>query len=167
MTGRYGFTLARAGTADSGTLAAIHAVAFPPDEAWSHTVFSLQLALPNVIGLTDFTNGLILMRVAGDEAEVLTLAVVPSARRRRLGRALLEEALVQVLAAGATVVFLEVSIKNTAAQALYREFGFIQAGTRRRYYSDGSDAAVMRLDLPKRSGTRFTPAPRRAGSISD
>jgi ribosomal-protein-alanine N-acetyltransferase len=116
-------------------------------------VFSLQLALPNVIGLTDGANGLILIRVAGDEAEVLTLAVSPGGRRRGLGSALLRAALVQVVAAGAIVVFLEVSIKNTTARALYQEFGFVQAGLRRRYYSDGTDAVVLRLGLTARSGT--------------
>lgn len=139
--------LSGAGPADSPRLAAIHAAAFPPAEAWGPDVFSLQLTLPNVTAVTDAANGLVMLRVAGDEAEILTLAVRPEARRRRLGSALLQEAIVNAAAAGAGVLFLEVSTKNTAALALYREFGFTQAGFRPRYYSDGSDALVLRLEL--------------------
>ncbi|MFL5283426.1 MAG: GNAT family N-acetyltransferase [Rhodopila sp.] len=153
MTSRHGFSLVRAGVEDSQALAAIHADAFPPEACWGANVFNLQLALPNVIGLTHSAAGLVLMRIAGDEAEVLTLAVRPAARRQRLGTALLEEALVQVACAGARVVFLEAAVKNTAALSLYHEFGFVQAGFRRRYYSDGSDATVLRLDLPRRNGS--------------
>jgi ribosomal-protein-alanine N-acetyltransferase len=140
--------LTRAGGKDATVLAAIHGTAFPNGESWSSEVFELQLEMPNVIGLTDSSDGLILVRTAGDEAEVLTLAVRPGARRRRLGTALLQEAILQATAAGANVLFLEVSIKNTAALALYRQFGFSRAGLRRRYYSDGTDALVLRRDLP-------------------
>lgn len=166
-TGRPPVRLVPAGQAHCARLAEIHATAFPAGEAWSSAVFSLQLALPNVLGLTDSADGLILIRVAGDEAEVLTLAVRPAARRRRLGTALLEGATVRAAAAGARVMFLEVSVENTAALPLYRQFGFACAGVRPRYYSDGTDAKVLRLDL-------FAPAPdspgrirRRGGSPND
>jgi [ribosomal protein S18]-alanine N-acetyltransferase len=141
-------SLTRATRDDAAVLATIHAAAFPPGESWSRDVFRLQLDLPNVIGLTDSKDALILVRVAGEEAEILTLAVRPHARRHRRGTEMLEAAIVCVAATGASVIFLEVSIKNTAARALYEQFRFTRAGLRRRYYSDGTDALVMRLDLP-------------------
>ncbi len=137
----------RVGIEASAHLAAIHADAFPPTERWSCDVFALQIALPNVIALTDRADGLVLVRTVADEAEILTLAVRSTARRRRLGSALLQEAIVQAAAAAASVMFLEVSIKNTAALALYGQLGFRRVGLRPRYYSDGTDAALMRLDL--------------------
>ena len=134
--------------ADSASLAAIHAAAFPPSESWSSDVFSLQTSLPNVIGLwTD--NAVILLRVADQEAEILTLAVAPAARRQRVATAMLQEAIVRLAAAGAFVVFLEVSVKNTAGLGLYTKCGFTQVGRRPHYYSDGADALVMRLDLQR------------------
>ena len=111
-------------------------------------MFRLQLEMPNVIALSDSVGGLILVRVAGDEAEVLTLCVRPAQRRRGLGSVLLQEAVVHVAALGVRVLFLEVSIKNTVAHALYQQFSFVPVGRRPRYYSDGSDALVLRLDLP-------------------
>jgi hypothetical protein len=63
--------------ADIEVMAAIHAAAFAPADAWSAEVFDLQLAMPNIFGLLHQKGGLILARVAADEAEILTLAVVP------------------------------------------------------------------------------------------
>jgi len=134
-------------SADAAVLAGIHAAAFAVPDAWNSDVFSLHLALPNVIGLLAAEAGFVLLRTAGEEAEILTLAVVPSARRCGLASALLKAATVRVSEAGAIVVFLEVSIKNTAARALYLQIGFTEVGRRPRYYSDRSDALVMRIDL--------------------
>ena len=44
-------------------------------------------------------------------------------------------------------MFLEVAIGNAAALALYRREGFIEVGRRRHYYSDSSDALVLRMNL--------------------
>jgi ribosomal-protein-alanine N-acetyltransferase len=139
--------LRRATQSDTDLLAAIHASAFSPADAWSCDVFDLQLAMPNVFGLLHPDGGLILVRVAADEAEILTLAVVPGVRRRGLGQVLLLEATDTAATLGARTVFLEVSITNIAARALYTKAGFIEAGRRRQYYSDRSDALVLRLDL--------------------
>jgi ribosomal-protein-alanine N-acetyltransferase len=135
---------------DGELFASIHARAFAKAEAWSRDVFTLQLGLPNVVGLVWRDKALILVRFAADEAEILTVAVAPSARRRGIGTLLLDQARDRLAAAGATVLFLEVSVKNTAGIALYTRFGFAVAGRRRRYYSDGSDALVMKHELTGR-----------------
>ena len=88
-----------------------------------------------------------LARVAADEAEILTLAVAPEVRRSGIGRTMLAAATEAAAAAGARIVLLEVSVTNIAAKALYTSFGFTEAGRRPQYYSDHSDALVLRLDL--------------------
>ena len=128
-------------------MAAIHASAFAAADAWSRDVFSLQLALPNVFGLLWRSSGMILLRVAADQAEVLTLAVSPEVRRGGIAGGLLRQATIQAATAGATAVFLEVSVGNRAACRLYTSAGFVEAGLRPHYYSDRSDALVLRLDL--------------------
>ena len=132
---------------DAAVLAAIHGAAFPPSEAWGEQAIGLQLGLPGVFGLIDTAGGMVLARIAGDEGEVLTLAVVPANRRRGLGRALLGAALQEIRDRGARVVFLEVSEANQAARALYAAAGFVEVGRRRRYYADGTDALVLRAAL--------------------
>ena len=106
-----------------------------------------QLAQPGVFGFVDPHGGMVLGRVAADEAEILTLAVAPPARRQGRGRALLEAAFAEMAARAAAKVFLEVSTANTGARALYAAVGFTEVGRRRRYYHDGADALLMRRDL--------------------
>ncbi|MCX7381538.1 MAG: GNAT family N-acetyltransferase [Alphaproteobacteria bacterium] len=128
-------------------MADIHRASFPPPEAWGADAFALQIALPGVFGLLDEAGGILLARVAADEAEVLTIAVHQSARHRGIGRRLLGAARDRAGADGAATMFLEVSTANTAARALYDSAGFVAVGLRRRYYADGSDALVMRCPI--------------------
>ena len=140
-----------AGIAHAAALAAIHHAAFPPGQRWGADAMALQLALPGVGALLDPRGGMIMLRVAADEAEILTLAVHPAQRRLGIARALLAEAADLAAAHGATALFLEVALRNTGARALYEAAGFTLVGQRRRYYADGDDALVMRRIL--------TPAP--------
>ncbi len=60
--------LQRATRAHIAPLAAIHAAAFPPHEAWGEDAIALQLAMPGVFGLLHPLGGMILARVTEDEA---------------------------------------------------------------------------------------------------
>lgn len=128
-------------------LAAIHRAAFPLAESWSADVIAMQLGLPATFGLLHRTGGMILARVAADEGEVLTLAVLPAHRRAGLGTALLRAAMDRAAGMGARAMFLEVAVTNHGARGLYAAHGFREAGLRRRYYSDGTDALVLRSTL--------------------
>ena len=128
-------------------LAALHGASFPPQDAWGPDALRLMLEMPGAFGLLAAEAGFILARVAADEAEILTLAVHPAARRQGLAMALLETTALAAAARGAAALFLEVSAGNAAAQALYAAAGFAEVGRRRRYYPDGSDALVLKLDL--------------------
>lgn len=137
---------------DALALARIHAAAF--DHPWPPEAFLTLLGSPGVFALTAVDGepiALILMRAIAGEAEVLTLAVAPSHRRRGVARALLRAALAQAAAAGAEEAFLEVAADNPGALALYREAGFGGAGRRSGYYRrpDGEavDALVLRRTL--------------------
>lgn len=129
-------------------LAAIHAEAF--ETPWDAASLSALLASPGVFVLAE-VDGFILIRVVADEAEILTLAVRPSARRGGLGARLVEAAVVRAAALGAERMFLEVAEDNAAARALYARAGFHEAGRRRGYYAraDGSreDALVLSLNF--------------------
>jgi ribosomal-protein-alanine N-acetyltransferase len=91
-------------------------------------------------------DGFVLARVAGGEAEILTLAVAPAARGGGLGRSLLQAAINKARALQARTMFLEVGTDNPAALALYAGLGFARVGMRKGYYN-GRDAAVLRLSL--------------------
>ncbi len=128
----------------AAAMAAIHAASFPPAEAWPEAAFATQLGLPGVFARLDPRGGLVLARCVGDEAEILSLAVAPAARRHGIGRTLLAGALAAAAARGARAVFLEVAATNAPARALYAGAGFTEIGRRRGYYADGTDALVLR-----------------------
>jgi len=83
-----------------------------------------------------------------DEGEIANLAVVPSARRRGIGRALLEAIIAEARATRVARLFLEVRESNASARALYAARGFQPITRRPRYYRKPvEDAIVLRLDL--------------------
>jgi len=129
---------------DAAPLAALHAACFA--QAWDAAAITALLVTPGTFAFHD-PCGFVLARAAGGEAEILTLAVVPAARGRGLGRKLLRAAITRVQAQGAQAMFLEVGADNPHALALYAGLGFAKVGTRKAYYSV-SDALVLRLSLP-------------------
>jgi len=79
-----------------------------------------------------------------EEAHVTTLAVDPVHQGRGIGSLLLAGLLSATLERGGAWIGLEVRVSNLAAQRLYRRFGFTVIATRRGYYADnGEDALVM------------------------
>lgn len=90
--------------------------------------------------------GYVICSVVADEAEILALATRPEARRRGLGRALLNAATAAARDAGARRVLLEVARDNAAARRLYESAGFAVFNVRRGYYrASGQDALEMEL----------------------
>lgn len=139
------YALIPASPAHAEALAAIHTAAFFDGESWSARDIGRQLVLPGAFGFLTEAGGMVMARVAADEAEILTICVTPDARRRGLGRALLLAAHDEALHRGARKLFLEVADHNDPAHRLYTALGFVEVGRRRNYYPDGSDAVVMRL----------------------
>ena len=80
-------------------------------------------------------------------ADVQTITVDPDFEGRGIGSALLTELTREAAVRRAKEVLLEVRADNPRAQQLYLRFGFEQIHIRRRYYRDGVDAFVMRLQL--------------------
>ncbi len=90
--------------------------------------------------------GMIVMWQIIDEAHIGTLAIDPDFRRQGIAQRMLAHALREAAKQGIQKVFLEVRRNNTAAQALYKKFGFEVDSIRRHYYPDtGEDALLMTL----------------------
>lgn len=145
-------TIEIATVSDAGALAEIHASAF--DRPWSAAEIAALLDSPGTLALqlSGDRKGFVMVRALAGEAEILTLAVAPEARRRGQARALMQAAIVQALARQAQTLFLEVAADNAAALGLYEGLGFEMAGRRKGYYDRGAgspriDALVMRLSL--------------------
>ncbi|HYF23251.1 MAG TPA: ribosomal protein S18-alanine N-acetyltransferase [Caulobacteraceae bacterium] len=145
-------TLRPAAPEDAPALAAVHAEGF--DQPWSAGDIAALLEGPGGFGLLVEQDGaavgFVLARAIAGEAEILTVAVAPERRGRGIGAALMEAAVRTATAQGATAMFLEVAVDNTAALALYERAGFRRAGFRPGYYrreGGAADALVLRRDL--------------------
>jgi [ribosomal protein S18]-alanine N-acetyltransferase len=95
-----------------------------------------------------------------EEAHIIMLAIHPQFQRQGLGQALLLALLKSAHDRQLERSTLEVRDSNLAAVALYKKFGFKEAGRRKRYYEDtGEDALVMwRSGLEKPEFQRYLAA---------
>lgn len=135
-------------------LAALHGRCFATPPPWTPADFAGLLVRPGVSLLCDpARRGFALIRVVADEAELLTIATEPEARRQGVARVLMSQVLAAAKGAGASVLFLEVAENNTAARQLYDGCGFAQAGRRRGYYRTNSgdlvDALILRRPIDR------------------
>jgi [ribosomal protein S18]-alanine N-acetyltransferase len=83
------------------------------------------------------------MWLAFDEAHITTIGVEPDQRGRGLGELLLLCMFDEAVERRANWLTLEVRVTNAAAQALYRKYGFTAHGTRKHYYSDNNEDALI------------------------
>ncbi len=143
----------QASQAHAAILAEIHTQAVT--EPWDEGFLADLLGKPGVSALLAVENGnqpigFVLTRQVADEAEVLFIATVPTARRQGAGKTLLVTVSKQLAMAGAAHLHLEVAADNDPAQALYQGAGFEVVGRRPGYYRRGEgtvDAVLMRLNL--------------------
>lgn len=89
----------------------------------------------------------------GETAQILTVGVLPAARRHGIGRLLVRALVAEARRRRATEVLLEVREDNQAAQRLYAGEGFAVLGRRRGYYEQGRvDAITMRYPIQRLDG---------------
>jgi ribosomal-protein-alanine N-acetyltransferase len=132
-TQAYGHPWSRGNFTDS--LAAGH-VAEVLHDAQGQTLLGYFVAMPGV-----------------QELHLLNITVAPAHQHQGWGLMLLRLVRARARARRLGAVWLEVRAGNARARAIYRDFGFVECGTRRGYYpasaSRREDAVVMSLELPE------------------
>jgi ribosomal-protein-alanine N-acetyltransferase len=131
--------------ADLPHVIAIERRAFPTP--WSLAMFVLELSKPGGVCLAARRDGSLVGYVICSRYDtvwhIMNIAVDPDLRRTGIATTLLLELLERV-GDGEARFTLEVRTSNAPAITLYERFGFRSAGTRRRYYQDnGEDALIM------------------------
>ncbi len=91
--------------------------------------------------------GYIVFWIVHDEVHVLNVATALEARRRGIGRALMDAAEEEGRSRGARLSTLEVRRSNEAAIALYRAIGYRQVGVRPKYYAEENEDAIVMVKL--------------------
>lgn len=117
---------------------------------WTPKVFEEEIAMMNqkhryylIAHVENKVVGYGGLLLAGDDAHITTLAVSPTWHHRGVATELLLELAWEARARKFSALTLEVRHSNTAAQDLYRRFGFAPAGVRKKYYENTDDAIVM------------------------
>lgn len=142
-------------TSDAKMLAKIHAEGF--FHGWQVSDFVSYLAdqhqTPIYVACDARRKiaGFAILRLAGEEAELLTIAVHKKWQGKQIGTALMRATLDDLLKTPARQFFLEVDEQNASALALYQKLGFVKIAERKAYYPrpDGTaaTAVVMRATL--------------------
>lgn len=117
---------------------------------WSLNSFENELkndAAKYFVALVDgVVAGYVGMWEISGQCDITNVAVLPSFRRKGVGKRLIEHLIQYCKNANLSPIFLEVRQSNEPAKSLYSGFGFEEVGTRKKYYSDtGEDAIIMSL----------------------
>jgi ribosomal-protein-alanine N-acetyltransferase len=146
-------TLRRMTIADLDALLPYEEVMFGT-EAWSRNAYVEELADTRMryYVVAEAPDGSLLgdggLLTIGETAQIVTVGVLPAARRRGVGRLLVRALVTEARRRQAEEVLLEVRVDNEAAKRLYESEGFLVIGSRKGYYDRGRvDAVVMRHEL--------------------
>ena len=139
--------------AEAEILTKIHEQCFP--RYWNRQAFTDFFTVEGTVAFLVEKEGeqvaMLVYRAAFEQADVLTLAVLPAWRKRGIAKILVKKMLENCKALGANKLFLEVEVGNDPAIKLYENAGFKHISRRKLYYQqlDGSltDALVMSRKL--------------------
>ncbi len=114
---------------------------------WSERSFQNELDHKHGIFLVGFLQGQVAayggVWLVVDEAHVTTIAVAEAFRRQGIGSRLMVELLQKAKLAGMVCSTLEVRAGNGGAISMYEKFGYVIATTRKGYYPDNKEDAVV------------------------
>ena len=121
--------------------------------SWSEAQVREEIGAANGFALVaasgDTVYGYAFFRTCFPESELVHLAVAPERRRRKVATSLLAQAMAGLADQGYTTCYLEVRKSNIAARQLYARAGFVQVGTRKQYYSQPvEDALLLTREIP-------------------
>ena len=133
--------------ADATGIAALEEEIF--SDAWSYRDIQDLICTEGGMCFTAIDGGEVIAYVIGrliaPEGEIYRVAVAPHKRQRGIGYRLLDYAVKTSKGQGLERLFLEVRSKNITAIRLYTAYGFKEIGTRKNYYKDPQDDAIVML----------------------
>jgi ribosomal-protein-alanine N-acetyltransferase len=148
---------------DAGTLTAIDALCFPPEDRYARGLMEDILQGKFLVDTVDRVSTVVAFERTAAAAEralgfitvardrgfglIVTVDVHPEHRRRGVGRMLLKAGETKMREWGVTGAVLTVGTKNVPAQRLYEREGYILYRRIPGYYESGDDALEMHKKL--------------------
>ena len=134
----------------SSAVATLHAACFP--NPWTHDEVRALLSLPTtILWITD--KAFLMCSKTLDEMEILTIGVLPEYRQQHIASAFLQSLLEYAEQNRVQRIFLEVSVTNLPARALYNRFDFREIGQRKGYYQTPQgavDALCLKREISQK-----------------
>jgi [ribosomal protein S18]-alanine N-acetyltransferase len=150
------FTLREARKEDFRRLWEIDQVCFDAELAYSRAELAFYIKRPNAFVIvaegessegTEIHGFIVADRDRLRRGHVITIDVLPQARRQQVGSGLMLAAEQRLRDAGCTAVTLETAVDNRSAIRFYHRLGYSVAGVYPRYYRNGLDALVLEKPL--------------------
>ena len=144
------FTIRRFRLSDMDGILEIERAIFPRD-AYDRNLFAEffrecgELFLVAEHGRT--VQGYMVTCIRGEQAELVSVAVDPAARRGGAASALMESTLRRLRRRGIARIGLMVRVTNDQARAFYESYGFEKVRRAPQYYEDGGDGWRMAKNL--------------------
>jgi len=121
------------------------------DSPWSQAKFIDSLnnpkTLANLLVVDEQVLGYFVATHSLDSADLLNICIHPQYQHQGLGTQLFDYLTKQLQTLNLDTLFIEVRASNETAFLFYQKLGFKLIGLRKKYYSNGEDAKILRLQI--------------------
>ena len=119
------------------------------DSPWSQAKFTDSLNNPKTLSslliIDDQVLGYFVATYSPDSVDLLNICIHPEHQHQGLGTQLFDYLTQQLQALSLNTIFIEVRASNKSALLFYQKLGFNLIDSRKKYYSNGEDAKILRL----------------------
>ena len=116
-------------------------------DAWSEAALEESLLQKQTLLLTAFDDkkliGYLILYYVLEEGEIARIAVAPEYRRQGVGARMLLEMENLCEDKGISKILLDVRESNQTAYSFYEDYGFVQDGIRKNYYTNPTEDAIL------------------------
>ncbi|MCS5586466.1 MAG: ribosomal protein S18-alanine N-acetyltransferase, partial [Gammaproteobacteria bacterium] len=121
------------------------------DSPWSQAKFSDSLnnpkTLASLLTVDKQVLGYFVAMHSPDSADLLNICIHPDYQQQGLGAQLFSHLKQQLQALSINAIFIEVRASNETAFSFYQKLDFKVIDNRKKYYSNGEDAKILRLKI--------------------
>ena len=121
------------------------------DSPWSQAKFADSLNNPKTLAylltIDEQVLGYFVATHSPDSVDLLNICIHPEYQHQGLGTQLFDYLIQQLQTLSLNTIFIEVRASNKSTLLFYQKLGFKAIDSRKKYYSNGEDAKILRLQI--------------------
>ena len=121
------------------------------DSPWSQAKFTDSLnnpkTLASLLTIDEQVLGYFVATHSSDSVDLLNICIHPEHQHQGLGTQLFDYLTQQIQTLNLNTIFIEVRASNKSTLLFYQKLGFKVIDSRKKYYSNGEDAKILRLQI--------------------